>query len=64
MELAILNQVDRFTLAIDAIDRIPVLKTRGSHARDSLQNLQIDCRNYARAEGIDSPEIINWTWPF
>jgi xylulose-5-phosphate/fructose-6-phosphate phosphoketolase len=64
MELAIQNQVDRFTLAMDAIDRIPALRTRGSHARDSLQNLQIECRNYAHTEGIDPPEIVNWTWPF
>ena len=64
MELAILNQVDRFTLAMDAIDRVPDLKTRGSHTRNWLRTFQIDCRNYARAEGINSPETINWTWPF
>jgi xylulose-5-phosphate/fructose-6-phosphate phosphoketolase len=63
MELAIQNQVDRFTLAMDTIDRVPALMTRGSHARDLLKDLQIDCRNYAYAEGIDAPEIINWKWP-
>ena len=63
MELAIQNQVDRFTLAIDAIDRVPSLKVRGSHAREALMNQQIDCRHYAYEEGIDLPEIVNWRWP-
>ena len=63
MELAIQDQVDRFTLAIDAIDRVPSLKVRGSHARETLMNQQIDCRHYAYEEGIDPPEIVNWKWP-
>ena len=63
MELAIQNQVDRFTLAIDAIDRVPSLKVRGSHAREALMNRQLDCRHYAYEEGIDLPEIVNWKWP-
>ena len=63
MELAIQNQVDRFTLAIDAIDRIPSLQVRGSHAREALLNEQLDCRNYAYEHGIDKPEIVNWRWP-
>jgi xylulose-5-phosphate/fructose-6-phosphate phosphoketolase len=63
MELAIQNQVDRFTLAVDAIDRVPSLQTRGGHARERLLNRQIDCRNYAYQEGIDIPEVTNWQWP-
>jgi len=63
MELAIQNQVDRFTLAIDAIDRVPSLQVRGSHAREALLNEQLDCRNYAYEYGIDKPEIVDWKWP-
>jgi xylulose-5-phosphate/fructose-6-phosphate phosphoketolase len=63
MELAIQNQVDRFTLAIDAIDRVPSLKVRGSHAREALRNQQIDCQAYAFEHGIDKPEITDWKWP-
>ena len=63
MELAIQNQVDRFTLAIDAIDRVPFLRSRGSHAREALLDKQIECRHYAHAEGIDPPDIVNWKWP-
>ena len=62
MELAIQNQVDRFTLAMDAIDRVPILKARGAHAREALMNRQIECRQYAYAEGIDSPDIVGWKW--
>jgi len=55
--------VERFTLAIDAIDRVRSLKVRGAHARDALMDQQLDCSQYAYAEGIDPPEIANWTWP-
>jgi xylulose-5-phosphate/fructose-6-phosphate phosphoketolase len=63
MELAIQNQVDRFTLAIDAIDRVPSLQVRGAHAREALLNEQLDCRNYAYEHGIDKPEVVDWRWP-
>jgi len=63
MELAIQNQVDRFSLAIDAIYRVPSLRVRGAHAREALLNMQIDCRNYAYEHGIDKPEIVDWKWP-
>jgi xylulose-5-phosphate/fructose-6-phosphate phosphoketolase len=63
MQLAIQNQVDRYTLAIDAIDRVPSLQVRGAHARERLLNRQLDCRHYAYEEGIDMPEITGWKWP-
>jgi xylulose-5-phosphate/fructose-6-phosphate phosphoketolase len=62
MELAIQNQVDRFTLAMDAIDRVPSLRLRGAHARETLKNQQLECRRFAYAEGIDPPDIMGWTW--
>jgi xylulose-5-phosphate/fructose-6-phosphate phosphoketolase len=63
LELAINNQVDRFSLAIDVIDRVPKLKNIGSHAKEALLNQQIDCRRYAYEHGIDMPEIVNWRYP-
>jgi len=63
MELAIEDTVDRFTLVIDAIDRVPSLRVRGAHAREALLNRQIDWRNYDDEHGIDMPEIVNWKWP-
>ncbi len=62
MELAINNEIDRFTLAIDVIDRVPQLKHTGAHAKEKFRNLQIDCRNYAYQHGIDKPEVTEWRW--
>ena len=64
LELAIRNQTDRFSLAIDAIDRIPRFRVTGSSAREALLNRQIACKSYAYEYGIDRPEDSNWKWPF
>ena len=64
MELAINNETDRFTLAIDVIDRVPKLKTTGAHAKEKFRNEQIACRRYAHEFGIDRPDIVEWRWPF
>ncbi len=63
MELAINNQTDRFSLAIDAIDRIPVLQRIGAHAKEEFRDRQIACRHHAYEHGIDSSEISGWKWP-
>ncbi|HTU40638.1 MAG TPA: phosphoketolase family protein [Candidatus Aquilonibacter sp.] len=64
LELAIENQVDRFDLCIDVIDRVPRLLDKGAHVKDSLKNQIIENLNYAHENGIDRPEIRNWKWPF
>lgn len=64
LELAINNEIDRFSLAIDAIDRVPKLREIGSHAKEKFRNQQIVCRNYSHQEGTDLPEVANWRWPF
>jgi xylulose-5-phosphate/fructose-6-phosphate phosphoketolase len=64
LELAIANQIDRFSIAMDVIDRVPHLKVAGAHAKERFRNEQIACRNYAYAHGIDKPEILAWKWPF
>jgi xylulose-5-phosphate/fructose-6-phosphate phosphoketolase len=64
MELAINNQTDRFSLAIDAIDRTPKLQKIGAHAKEKFRNQQIACRNHAYQFGIDLPEITGWRWPY
>ena len=63
LELAIQNEIDRFSLAIDAIDRIPSLKVAGAHVKERLRDRQIECRNYAYEHGVDLPEVDHWTWP-
>jgi xylulose-5-phosphate/fructose-6-phosphate phosphoketolase len=64
LELAILNQTDRFSLAIDAIDRMPRFHVSGAGAREALLNEQIACKAYAYQHGIDRPGIDSWQWPF
>ncbi|HME35738.1 MAG TPA: phosphoketolase family protein [Candidatus Sulfotelmatobacter sp.] len=64
MELAMNNEIDRYTLAIDAIDRIPRLQRIGAHAKEKFRNKQIECRAYAYKNGIDAPEITGWRWPY
>ncbi|CAB3787848.1 Xylulose-5-phosphate phosphoketolase [Paraburkholderia ultramafica] len=62
LELAIVNQVDRFSLAIDVIDRVPALRGVGDHTKEWLRGQVIEHLAYAHAEGIDKEEIRNWTW--
>lgn len=64
MELAIENEIDRYTIAIDVIDRVPKLQTIGAHAKEKFRNMQISCRHYAHEFGVDRPDVIEWRWPF
>lgn len=63
LELAINNHIDRFSLAMDVIDRIPELAAKGAHAKEKFKNQQIACRQYAYEHGIDLPEYADWHWP-
>jgi xylulose-5-phosphate/fructose-6-phosphate phosphoketolase len=62
LELAILNQIDRFDLAIDVIDRAPRLQGVGGHVKDWLKSQIVEHVNYAHENGIDPPAIRNWKW--
>jgi xylulose-5-phosphate/fructose-6-phosphate phosphoketolase len=63
LELAINNEVDRYSLAIDVIDRVPRLQVAGGHVKEKLRDLQIEARNHAHEHGIDHADVRNWTWP-
>jgi xylulose-5-phosphate/fructose-6-phosphate phosphoketolase len=63
LELAIRNQVDRFDLAIDVIDRVPKLQGPGAHLKEWLKGQIIDSINFADTQGQDRAEIRNWRWP-
>ncbi len=63
LELAILNKVDRFHLAIDVIDRVPALQLTAAHTREWLQGQIIEAVNYAHEHGIDREEFSGWKWP-
>ncbi|QDU21995.1 phosphoketolase family protein [Urbifossiella limnaea] len=64
LELAIQNQLDRFTLAMDVIDRVPRLKIAGAHAKEKFRNEQIACVNYSHEHGVDKPDAAGWKWPY
>ncbi len=63
LELAILNQVDRFSLSMDVIDRVPRLQKTGAHVKEWLKDQITSSLQYAYSEGIDRAEISNWIWP-
>ena len=63
LELAILNQVDRFNQAMDVIDRVPKLQKTAAHTKEWLKDQIIETVNYAHENGIDRPEITGWKWP-
>jgi xylulose-5-phosphate/fructose-6-phosphate phosphoketolase len=62
LELAIINGIDRFSLAIDVIDRVPGLRGVGDHAKERLRDQRIEHLDYAHTEGIDCEAIREWKW--
>ncbi|MFL6116716.1 MAG: phosphoketolase, partial [Catenulispora sp.] len=63
-DMAMLNDIDRFHLAMDAIDRIPGLIERAGHVRQRLQDARLRARQYTREFGEDDPAISEWVWPY
>jgi xylulose-5-phosphate/fructose-6-phosphate phosphoketolase len=63
LELAILNQIDRFDLVIDVIERVPGLDVRGAHLKEDMRNAISENLNYAHTHGTDRREITEWVWP-
>ncbi len=64
LELAIENNIDRYSLAMDVVDRVPRLQKIGGHAKERFLNQQIACVTYAHENGVDLPEASDWTWPY
>ena len=61
-DMTVLNQIDRFDLAIDVIDRVPRLQATSGHAREALKNKLVEHRMYVRTHGEDMPEVRDWEW--
>jgi xylulose-5-phosphate/fructose-6-phosphate phosphoketolase len=61
-DMTVLNDLDRFHLAGDAIDRLPQLGARAGYAKQALRNKLIEHREYICEYGTDLPEILNWRW--
>jgi xylulose-5-phosphate/fructose-6-phosphate phosphoketolase len=64
LDLAIQNQIDRFSIAIDVIDRVPKLRVAGAHVKEMLKDEQIASTTYAYEHGVDRPDVVNWRWPY
>ncbi len=61
-DMTVMNQLDRFNLAMDVIDRVPRLQATSGAARETLKNKLIEHKIYVQSHGEDLPEIRDWKW--
>ena len=62
-DMCVRNEIDRFHLCIDVIDRVDNLRDVSAHLRQELHEKLIDHGHYIREHGEDMPEIRDWKWP-
>jgi xylulose-5-phosphate/fructose-6-phosphate phosphoketolase len=62
-DMVMLNDLDRFHLVMDVIDRVPSLGSRAAMLRQQMADARLAARAYTREHGEDDPAIANWTWP-
>jgi xylulose-5-phosphate/fructose-6-phosphate phosphoketolase len=62
-DMVMLNDLDRFHIVIDVIDRVKGLAERASHLRQRMSDERLRHRAYTREHGEDPPELTGWTWP-
>ncbi len=63
-DMTVLNDLDRFHLAADVVDRVPRLQNVGGHFKQFLRNKLVEHRQYIHERGDDMPEIRDWTWQY
>jgi xylulose-5-phosphate/fructose-6-phosphate phosphoketolase len=63
-DMTVMNDIDRFHLAADVVDRVPRLQRVGAHFKQFLRDKLIDHKQYIMEVGDDMPEIKNWKWPY
>jgi len=56
------NQIDRFSLVIDVIDRVPSLGFRAAHIKERMKEARLANRAYAHLHAMDSPDVTGWRW--
>ena len=61
-DMAVLNDLDRFHLVADVIDRVPTLGYRAAHLRQAMRDKLIEHREYIERHGQDMPEVLGWRW--
>ncbi|HYX83472.1 MAG TPA: phosphoketolase family protein [Gaiellales bacterium] len=62
-DMVMLNDLDRFHLVMDVIDRVPGLESRAAHLRQEMVDARLRHRAWTRAHGDDHPDVRDWTWP-
>ena len=62
-DMVMLNDLDRFHLVMDVIDRVPGLGSHAAALRQHMEDERVRCRAHTRLEGEDPPEVRDWTWP-
>ncbi|HEV7192326.1 MAG TPA: phosphoketolase family protein [Jatrophihabitantaceae bacterium] len=63
-DMVMLNDLDRFHLVMDVIDRVPGLGSDAAHVRQAMDDARTAARAYTREHGEDAPEISGWVWPY
>jgi xylulose-5-phosphate/fructose-6-phosphate phosphoketolase len=61
-DMTVLNDLDRFHLAGDVVDRVPKLQRIGGHFKQFLRNKLVEHKQYIYEHGVDMPEVLNWKW--
>jgi xylulose-5-phosphate/fructose-6-phosphate phosphoketolase len=61
-DMTVLNNVDRYHLVMDAIDRLPQTGTKGTYLKQAMEMKLVEHRQYINQHGVDMPEIRNWKW--
>ncbi|MGW6004045.1 phosphoketolase family protein [Oerskovia enterophila] len=62
-DMVMLNDLDRFHLVIDVIDRVPSLRSKAAGLRQKMVDARLEARQYTREHGEDIPSVRDWVWP-
>jgi xylulose-5-phosphate/fructose-6-phosphate phosphoketolase len=63
-DMVVMNDMDRFHLVMDVVDRVPGLGSRAARLRQLMQDKRTEHHNWTRAYGEDLPEVRDWAWPY
>ncbi|MDX9884463.1 phosphoketolase family protein [Thauera sp.] len=63
-DMVVLNDLDRFHLVSDVMDRVPKMRARAPHIKQAMRDRLVEHKEYIERHGEDMPEIRNWKWPW